>query len=94
MTLATDVQNGQSKVDILTRHGIPLEFADRTYRVRPRTLDGDRQWIELVFSRVMLRMASFQKLDALNLSPLTPQEVQAEVDAARVEQRSRNADRR
>jgi len=37
---------------------------------------------------------AFAKLDALNLPPLTPEEVQAEVDAARAERRSRHADRR
>jgi Protein of unknown function (DUF2281) len=37
---------------------------------------------------------AFAKLDALNLPPLTAQEVQAEIDAARAERRSRHADRR
>lgn len=37
--------------------------------------------------------AAFQKLDALNAPPLTPEEVQAEIDAARAERRAR-ADRR
>jgi hypothetical protein len=37
---------------------------------------------------------AFAKLDALNLPPLTPAEVQAEVKAARVERRAQNADRR
>lgn len=37
---------------------------------------------------------AFAKLDALNLPPLTPEEVQAEIDAARAERRSRHADRR
>ncbi len=37
---------------------------------------------------------AFDKLDALNLPPLTPDEVQAEIDAARAERRARNADRR
>ena len=37
---------------------------------------------------------AFAKLDALNLPPLTPEEVQAEIDAARAERRARNADRR
>ncbi len=36
---------------------------------------------------------AFAKLDALNLPPLTPEEVQAEIDAARAERRAR-ADRR
>jgi transcriptional regulator with XRE-family HTH domain len=38
--------------------------------------------------------AAFKKLDALNLPPLSAEEVQAEIDAARAEQRSRDADRR
>ena len=37
---------------------------------------------------------AFAKLDALNLPPLTPEEVQAEIDAVRAERRSRHADRR
>lgn len=37
---------------------------------------------------------AFAKLDALNLPPLTPEEVQAEIDAARAARRARNADRR
>jgi hypothetical protein len=37
---------------------------------------------------------AFAKLDALNLPPLTPEEVQAEIDAVRAEQRTHHADRR
>jgi hypothetical protein len=37
---------------------------------------------------------AFAKLDALNLPPLTLEEVQAEIDAARAERRARHADRR
>jgi uncharacterized protein DUF2281 len=37
---------------------------------------------------------AFAKLDALNALPLTPEEVQAEIDAARAERRARHADRR
>jgi hypothetical protein len=37
---------------------------------------------------------AFAKLDALNSPPLTPEEVEAEIDAARAERRARNADRR
>jgi hypothetical protein len=37
---------------------------------------------------------AFAKLDSLNLPPLTPEEVQAEIDAARAERRAPNADRR
>jgi hypothetical protein len=37
---------------------------------------------------------AFKKLDALNHPPLSPEEVQAEIDAARAERRSRHADRR
>lgn len=37
---------------------------------------------------------AFKKLDALNLPPLSEQEVQAEIDAARTERRTRHADRR
>jgi hypothetical protein len=36
---------------------------------------------------------AFEKLDALNVPPLTSEEVQAEIDAARAERRAR-ADRR
>jgi Protein of unknown function (DUF2281) len=37
---------------------------------------------------------AFAKLDGLNAPPLTPEEVQAEIDAARAERRARHADRR
>ena len=37
---------------------------------------------------------AFKKLDALNQTPPSPEEVQAEVDAARAERRARHADRR
>lgn len=37
---------------------------------------------------------AFEKLDSLTSPPLTPEEVQAEVDAARAERRTRHADRR
>jgi hypothetical protein len=37
---------------------------------------------------------AFAKLDALNAPPLTPEEVQAEINAARAERRARHADRR
>jgi hypothetical protein len=37
---------------------------------------------------------AFAKLDALNTPLLTPEEVQAETDAARAERRARHADRR
>ena len=37
---------------------------------------------------------AFAKLDALNAPPLTAEEVQAEIDAARAERRARHADRR
>lgn len=37
---------------------------------------------------------AFKKLDALNQTPPTPEEVQAEIDAARAERRAPHADRR
>ena len=37
---------------------------------------------------------AFKKLDALNQPALTPEEVEAEIDAARAERRARHADRR
>lgn len=37
---------------------------------------------------------AFAKLDALDAPPLTPEEVQAEIEAARPERRARDADRR
>jgi hypothetical protein len=37
---------------------------------------------------------AFKKLDALNQPSLTPEEVEAEIDAARAERRARHADRR
>lgn len=37
---------------------------------------------------------AFAKLDALNSPPLSEEELEAEIDAARAERRARNADRR
>jgi hypothetical protein len=37
---------------------------------------------------------AFAKLGALNLPPLTPEEIQAEIDAARAERRARHPDSR
>ena len=37
---------------------------------------------------------AFAKLDALNLPPLSEEDLEAEIDAARAERRARNADRR
>ena len=37
---------------------------------------------------------AFEKLDAQDEPPMTPEEIQAEVKAARTERRARNADRR
>jgi hypothetical protein len=37
---------------------------------------------------------AFEKLDALNAPPLNAEDVQAEIDAARAERRTRRADRR
>lgn len=37
---------------------------------------------------------AFKKLDALNLPPMSEEEVQAEIDATRAERRTRHADRR
>jgi hypothetical protein len=37
---------------------------------------------------------AFKRLDALNQPPFNPEEVEAEIDAARVERRARHADRR
>jgi hypothetical protein len=61
--MTSDLQNGQSKVDILTRHGIPLVFEDRTFRIRPRTMKHDREWLDQVFDRVVARLASFSAAD-------------------------------
>lgn len=57
--MTADTQNGQTQVEILTRHGIPLELEERTFRVRPRTMTKDREWMTLVFSKVTSRFASF-----------------------------------
>lgn len=57
--MTTDIQNGQTKVDILTRHGVPLDLGDRQFRVRPRTMTHDREWLELVQARITQRVAEF-----------------------------------
>jgi hypothetical protein len=61
--MTADLANGQSKVDILTRHGIPLEFGDRQFRVRPRTMTHDRQWVDLVSARITSRVSAFMGED-------------------------------
>jgi hypothetical protein len=77
-TAAPELRNGQTEVDILTRHGIPLELGgERIYRVRPRTMKKDKAWIDQVFARVTGRFSSFMVADlsvqavieALNDSP-------------------------
>ena len=37
---------------------------------------------------------AFEKLDALNEAPMTPEEIQAEIAAVRAERRARDMDRR
>lgn len=58
-----DLANGQTKVDILTRNGIPLDLGDRQFRVRPRTMTHDREWLDAVFSRITSRVNAFMADD-------------------------------
>jgi hypothetical protein len=62
--MTADLQNGQTKVDILTRHGIPLEFEGRQFRVRPRTIKRDREWLDGVTARIIDRASPFMARDA------------------------------
>lgn len=62
--MTTDLENGQTKVDILTRHGIPLDLGDRQFRVRPRTMKRDREWLVEVTERITGRIAPFMAKDA------------------------------
>jgi hypothetical protein len=62
--MTADLSNGQTKVDILTRHGIPLEFEERQFRVRPRTIKRDREWLDEVTTLIMARVSPFMATDA------------------------------
>lgn len=57
--MTTDLRNGQSAADILTRHGIPIDFEDRQFRVRPRTMKQDRLWLDSVQERITERVMAF-----------------------------------
>lgn len=67
MTIDTprDARNGQSEHDILTRHGIPLEFGDTTFRVKPRNMRQEREWLALVQERLVARITAFDSLDSI-----------------------------
>ncbi len=64
MTADTDLVNGQSKVDILTRRGVPLELGERQFRVRPRTAKRDREWLGDVTDKITGRLSPFMARDA------------------------------
>jgi hypothetical protein len=59
----TDLANGQTKVEILTRNGVPLDLGERQFRVRPRTMTHDREWLNLVFDRITSRFSAFMADD-------------------------------
>jgi hypothetical protein len=50
--MTIEMRNGQTPTDMLMRHGIPLMFGTETYRVRPRTMNRDKEWLSVVFQRV------------------------------------------
>jgi len=54
--MTTDTRNGQTEVEILTRIGIPLVLGDRTWRVKPRTMKQDREWLAAVQERIIGQM--------------------------------------
>ena len=61
--MTSDLQNGQTKVDILTRNGVPLDLGDRQFRVKPRNMRRDREWVESVVQRVVGRLGAFMGED-------------------------------
>jgi hypothetical protein len=64
VTMTDELTNGQTKVDILTRRGVPLELGDRQFRVRPRTMKRDREWLADVTRRITGRVMPFMAKDA------------------------------
>jgi len=63
--MTTDTRNGQSEVEILTRIGVPLVLGDRTWRVKPRTMRQDREWLAAVQERVVDRIDGLDGVDSI-----------------------------
>lgn len=63
--MTIDTRNGQSEADVLLGTGFPVALGGRTFRVRPRTMRGDREWLELVQSRLRARFAAVSVLDSV-----------------------------
>lgn len=63
--MTTDTRNGQTEVEILTRIGIPLVLGDRTWRVKPRTMKQDREWLAAVQERIIGRIDGLDTVDSI-----------------------------
>ena len=63
--MATEPVAGQSTIEILTRIGVPLTLGDRTWRVKPRTMKGDRAWLAAVQERIVARIGAFDSIDSI-----------------------------
>lgn len=63
--MTTDTRNGQTEVEILTRIGVPLVLGDRTWRVKPRTMKQDREWLAAVQERIVGRMDGLDSVDSI-----------------------------
>lgn len=61
----TDTRNGQTEYDILTRIGIPLVLGDKTWRVKPRTMKQDRDWLAAVQDRIVALVGKFDSIDSI-----------------------------
>jgi hypothetical protein len=63
--MTTDTRNGQSDYEILTRIGIPLVLGDRTWRVKPRVMSQDHEWLASVQARIVALAGAFESVDSI-----------------------------
>ena len=63
--MTTETRNGQTEYEILTRAGIPLVLGEKEWRVRPRVMQGDREWLADVQVRLMRRFGTLDSADSI-----------------------------
>lgn len=63
--MTTETHNGQTEVEILNRIGIPLVLGDRTWRVKPRVMKQDREWLAAVQEKIVALMGAFDSVDSI-----------------------------
>ena len=63
--MTTETRNGQTEVEILTRIGIPLVLGDRTWRVKPRTMNQDRAWLASMQEKIVAIVSGFDSVDSI-----------------------------